>query len=62
MYVRFFKACGVPKKFIKECLVTPKDISTADNIEMLAEIRNRFFDKSKDVNFVMFGYPAYQKE
>lgn len=61
MYVRFFKACGVPKKFIKECLVTPKDISTADNIEMLAEIRNRFFDKSKDVNFVMFGYPAYQK-
>ncbi len=61
MYVRFFKACGVPKEFIKECLVTPKDISTADNIELLAEIRNRFFDKDKDVNFVMFGYPAYQK-
>lgn len=47
MYVRFFKACGVPKKFIKECLVTPKDISTADNIEMLAEIRNRFLIKAK---------------
>ncbi|MBO5441403.1 MAG: hypothetical protein J6A09_02415 [Alphaproteobacteria bacterium] len=61
MYVRFFKACGVHKKFVKECLVTPKDISTADNIEMLAEIRNRFFDKDRDVNFVMFGYPAYQK-
>lgn len=61
MYVRFFKACGVHKKFVKECLVTPKDISTADNIEMLAEIRNIFFDKDKDVNFVMFGYPAYQK-
>jgi len=61
MYVRFFKACGVHKKFVKECLVTPKDISTADNIEMLAEIRNKFFDKNKDVNFVMFGYPAYQK-
>lgn len=42
-------------------MVTPKDISTADNIEMLAEIRNRFFDKQRDVNFVMFGYPAYQK-
>jgi hypothetical protein len=27
----------------------------------LAEIRNKFFDKEKDVNFVMFGYPAYQK-
>lgn len=61
MYVRFFKACGVHKKFVKECLVTPKDISTADNIEMLAEIRNKFFDKDRDVNFVMFGYPAYQK-
>lgn len=61
MYVRFFKACGVHKKFVKECLVTPKDISTADNIELLAEIRNKFFDKNKDVNFVMFGYPAYQK-
>jgi hypothetical protein len=61
MYVRFFKACGVHKKFIKDCLVTPKDISTADNIELLAEIRNRFFDKDRDVNFVMFGYPAYQK-
>jgi len=61
MYVRFFKACGVHKKFVKECLVTPKDISTADNIGLLAEIRNKFFDKNKDVNFVMFGYPAYQK-
>lgn len=61
MYVRFFKACGVPKKFVKECLVTPKDISTADNIELLAEIRNRFFANKKDVNFAMFGYPAYQK-
>lgn len=61
MYVRFFRACGVPKNFVKECLVTPKDISTADNIEMLAEIRNRFFDKDKDVNLLMFGYPAYQK-
>ncbi|MBQ8750823.1 MAG: hypothetical protein IJZ30_04225 [Alphaproteobacteria bacterium] len=61
MYVRFFKACGVHKKFVKECLVTPRDISTSDNIELLAEIRNRFFDKNKDVNFVMFGYPAYQK-
>jgi hypothetical protein len=61
MYVRFFKACGVNKKFIKDCLVTPKDISTADNINLLAEIRNRFFTKDKDVNFVMFGYPAYQK-
>lgn len=61
MYIRFFKALGVPKKFIKECVVTPKDISTADNIEMLAEMRNRFFAKEKDVNLVMFGYPAYQK-
>lgn len=61
MYVRFFKACGVPKKFVKECLVTPKDISTADNIELLANIRNRFFDHDKDVHFAMFGYPAYQK-
>ncbi len=61
MYVRFFKACGVHKKYVKECLVTPKDISTADNIELLAEIRNRFFDKNKDADFVMFGYPAYQR-
>lgn len=61
MYIRFFKACGVPKKFIKECLVTPKDISTADNINLLKEIRNKFFDKNKDTNFAMFAYPAYQK-
>jgi hypothetical protein len=61
MYVRFFKACGVPKQCIKECLVTPNDVSTADNINLLAEIRNRFFDRRKDANFVMFAYPAYQK-
>ena len=61
MYVRFFKACGVPKKFVKECLVTPRDISTADNIKLLAEIRNKFFPHDKDVNLLMFGYPAYQK-
>lgn len=61
MYIRFFKACGVPKKYVKECLITPKDISTADNINLLAEIRNRFLDKDRDVNLMMFGYPAYQK-
>lgn len=65
MYVRFFRELGVPKKFIKENLITPKDISTADNIDMLAMIRNNFFSdndkQGKDVNFAMFGYPAYQK-
>jgi len=63
MYVRFFRELGIPKKIIKENLITPRDISTADNIEMLAVIRNKFFDykKNEDVNFVMFGYPAYQK-
>lgn len=61
MYIRFFKACGVPKKYVKECLITPKDVSTADNINLLAEIRNRFLTKDRDVNLLMFGYPAYQK-
>ncbi|MBQ9271171.1 MAG: hypothetical protein IJ218_02760 [Alphaproteobacteria bacterium] len=61
MYVRYCRKIGISEEIIKECLVTPNDTSTEDNIVLLAEIRNKFFDKNKDVNFVMFGYPAYQK-
>lgn len=61
MYVRYCRELGISEDILKECLVTPTDTSTEDNAVLLAEIRNRFFDKDKDVNFVMFGYPAYQK-
>ena len=61
MYVRYCRKVGISEEIIKECLVTPTDTSTDDNIDLLAEIRNKFFDKNKEVNFVMFGYPAYQK-
>ena len=61
MYVRYCRDAGIPEKVINECLVTPKDTSTEENTALLAEIRNKYFDKDKDVNFVMFGYPAYQK-
>lgn len=61
MYVRQCREYGISEEIIKECLVTPTDTSTEDNIALLAEIRNKFFDRNKEVNFVMFGYPAYQK-
>ncbi len=61
MYVRYCRKVGISEEILRECLVTPTDTSTDDNINLLAEIRNKFFDKNKDVNFVMFGYPAYQK-
>ena len=61
MYVRYCREIGIPEEILNECLVTPTDTSTEENTELLAEIRNKYFDKEKDVNFVMFGYPAYQK-
>lgn len=61
MYVRYCRDAGIPEATINECLVTPKDTSTEENTALLAEIRNKYFDGDKDVNFVMFGYPAYQK-
>ncbi|MBP5353036.1 MAG: hypothetical protein J6Y91_04655 [Alphaproteobacteria bacterium] len=61
MYVRYCREVGVPNEIINECLVKPTDTSTEENISLLAEIRNKYFDKNRDVNFVMFGYPAYQK-
>ena len=63
MYVRYCREVGISEEIIKECLVTPNDTSTEDNIVLLAEIRNnnKYFKNKKDVNFVMFGYPAYQK-
>ena len=63
MYVRYCREVGISEEILRECLVTPTDTSTDDNIDLLAEIRNKFFadKKNEDVNFVMFGYPAYQK-
>ena len=61
MYVRYCREFGISEEILKVCLVTPTDTSTEDNTQLLAEIRNKFFDKENDVNFVMFGYPAYQK-
>ena len=61
MYVRYCRELGISEEILNECLVTPTDTSTEDNTQLLAEIRNKFFDKGKEVNFVMFGYPAYQK-
>lgn len=61
MYVRYCRDAGIPEKVIQECLVTPKDTSTEENTALLAKIRNKYFDKNKEVRFAMFGYPAYQK-
>ena len=61
MYVRYCRDAGIPEATIKECLVTPGDTSTEENTALLAEIRNKYFDTDKEVNFAMFGYPAYQK-
>lgn len=63
MYVRYCREVGISDEIINECLVTPTDTSTKDNTALLAEIRNKFFTEkqNEDVNFVMFGYPAYQK-
>lgn len=61
MYVRYCRDAGIPDSIINECLVTPKDTSTEENTALLAEIRDKYFDTQKDVNFAMFGYPAYQK-
>ena len=61
MYVRYCRSLGISEEILQECLVTPNDTSTEDNTQLLAEIRNKYFDQNKDASFVMFGYPAYQK-
>ena len=61
MYVRYCRSLGISEEILQECLVTPNDTSTEDNTQLLAEIRNKYFADKRDVNFVMFGYPAYQK-
>lgn len=71
MYRRCFKDLGISQEIIDSCIITPTDISTADNIEMLRLVRQRDFpkyytDKSgkahkKAVKFAMFAYPAYGK-
>lgn len=61
MYIRYCRSLGISEEILQECLVTPKDTSTEDNTKLLAEIRNKYFNKNKDVSFVMFGYPAYQR-
>ena len=60
MYVKYCRDLGVPEEVLQECLVTPNDTSTDDNIDLLAEIRNKYFD-GEEATFAMFGYPAYQK-
>lgn len=61
MYVRYCRSLGISEEILQECLVTPNDTSTEDNTQLLSEIRNKYFGKNKNVSFVMFGYPAYQK-
>ena len=61
MYIRYCRSLGISEEILQECVMTPTDTSTQDNTKLLAEIRNKYFDNEKDVNFVMFGYPAYQK-
>jgi len=61
MYVRYCRKLGISEEILKECLVTPNDTSTKDNIALLAEIRNKQFGKNEDASFAMFGYPIYQK-
>lgn len=60
MYRRYFKAIGISEEIINQCIVTPTDISTEDNIAVLAKIRDKYF-KKKEVSFAMFAYPSYQK-
>ncbi len=61
MYRRYFQAMGVAQEIIDECLITPTDISTEDNIKLLLTARRKYFKADKPANFAMFGYPAYQK-
>ncbi|HCU58354.1 MAG TPA: hypothetical protein DIC64_00040 [Alphaproteobacteria bacterium] len=61
MYMRYCRAVGISEDLLKECLMTPTDISTEDNTKLLAEIRKKYFKDQKNASFVMFGYAAYQK-
>lgn len=61
MYRRYFKKIGISEEIINQCIVTPTDISTEDNIAVLAKIRDKYFPKSRDVSFAMFAYASYQK-
>ncbi len=59
MYRRYFKAMGVSHEIVDECISEAYDISTEDNIERLAEIKNKIWG-DKEIKLVMFGYPVYQ--
>ncbi|MBE6467163.1 MAG: hypothetical protein E7004_01025 [Alphaproteobacteria bacterium] len=61
MYIRYCRSLGISEEILQECVITPTDTSTRQNTRLLAEIRNKYFDNKKEINFVMFGYPSYQK-
>ena len=50
MYIRYCRSLGISEEILQECLVTPKDTSTEDNTQLLAEIRNKYFNKNKDAS------------
>lgn len=59
MYRRMFKAHGIPSELVDECIVTPNDVTTAQNGELLKTCIDKYLgDKA---NVALIGYAAYEQ-
>lgn len=59
MYLRQMLLLGVPKGLLGKLLMTPKDTSTAENIELVKETLAHYGVR-EDVNLICVTYPLYQ--
>ena len=59
MYLRQMLLLGIPKGLLRKLLMTPKDTSTAENIELIKETLLQHHVKDA-VNLICVPYPLYQ--
>jgi hypothetical protein len=61
MYRRVFKEHGIPDEIVDECIVTPNDVTTEGNAELLKTCIDRYLSDKDEVNIALIGYRAYEK-
>ena len=58
MYMRQAIALGLPKDWLRNFLMTPRDTDTSQNIQLLIETLNKY--GQDNVNLIFISYPVYQ--
>lgn len=59
MYLRQMLMLGIPKGLLRKLLMSPRDTSTAENIQLIKETLIHY-DVNCDVNLICVTYPLYQ--